>query len=168
MTTVTRVRTWRRDRLNSVVRSIVRSVPHWRDVEPHPVLAPTTIIRVVKGHPRPWQPTSSLEPTGTPVTMSERIIVYTGVYWNIHCALTDESKLSAAVWFTLAPPVWLSSELTLRSAVVSVAVITASPGVGELLISARYVPFTPFATPVTSSSGSVEENATASVDTGLP
>jgi hypothetical protein len=100
--------------------------------------------------------------------MSERTIVYMGVYWNVHCALTSDSRLPAAVWFTLAPPVWLSSELTLRLAVVSVAVITASPGVVELLISARYVPSPPLATPMTSSSGSVEENATASVDTGLP
>ena len=79
MTTVTRVRTSRRDSLNSRVRSIVRSVPHRRDLEPHPALAPTAIRRMVKGHPRPWQPSSSLEPTGTPVTMSERTIVYTGV-----------------------------------------------------------------------------------------
>lgn len=123
--------------MNSRVRSIVRSVPHQRDVEAQPAPAPITMRRVVKGHPRPWQPTSSLEPTGTPITMSERTIVYTGLYWNVHCALTSDSRLPAAVWFTLAPPVWLSSELTLRLAVVSVAVITASPGVVELLISAR-------------------------------
>ena len=79
MATVNRVRTWRRDRWNAWVRSIVRSVAHLRAFAPHPLLAPITMTRVVKGQPRPWQPTSKLEPTGTPVTTSQRTVVYAGV-----------------------------------------------------------------------------------------